>query len=396
MSNTTSSTTKGGDENSFNTSESRETMLDSLTPVDTLIEDEAENDSIPPNRYTITSYGADYPVDGLVKRIQRGDIFIPSFQRSYVWKLEQASRFIESLLMGLPVPGIFLAKEADTNKLIVIDGQQRLKTLQFFYGGRFEPRDKPFELKKVAEQFLGKTYETLSAVDRRMLDDAILPATIVRQEQPEDTNPQQSSIYHIFERLNTGGTKLEPQEIRACVNYGDFNKCLNQINQNLSWQKIFQGRENVEIPNKTKRMKDQELILRFLSLHFELNAYKSSMKDFLTKFMYENRDLSKYSGKQIESIFIPTIELVYTSIGLKAFRPRRGLNAAVFDAVMVGIANRLEKGNVTSINSLKVSYEKLLGDRKFLNVSIKSRHISNIENVKKRVRLAIAAFKDVP
>ena len=86
------------------------------------------DDGIPPGYYSITSYGADYPIDGLIKRLDRGDIIIPKFQRSYVWKIEQASRLIESFLLGLPVPGIFLARENETNKLIVIDGQQRLKS----------------------------------------------------------------------------------------------------------------------------------------------------------------------------------------------------------------------------------------------------------------------------
>ena len=79
-----------------------------------------------PVRYTISSYGADMPIDGLVNRLKRGDIFVPSFQRNFVWTITQASRFIESLVLGLPVPGIFLFKEPETRKLMVVDGQQRL------------------------------------------------------------------------------------------------------------------------------------------------------------------------------------------------------------------------------------------------------------------------------
>ena len=92
-------------------------------------------------QYDITSYGADYTVDGLVKRLDRGDIFIPDFQREYVWNQNEASKLIESLLLGLPIPGIFLAKEGDSNKLLVIDGQQRLKSLQFFMNGFFNPKE---------------------------------------------------------------------------------------------------------------------------------------------------------------------------------------------------------------------------------------------------------------
>lgn len=82
--------------------------------------------------FTITSYGADYPVDTLVKRMKAEAFFIPKFQRNFVWSQRHASRFIESLLMGLPVPGIFLYKESETGRHLVVDGQQRLRTLQYF------------------------------------------------------------------------------------------------------------------------------------------------------------------------------------------------------------------------------------------------------------------------
>lgn len=88
-------------------------------------------------KFAIESYGADYTVDSLVDRMRKGAFTIPEFQRKFVWTIRHSSKFIESLLMGLPVPGIFLYKEAATNKHLVIDGQQRLKTLQAFYDKRF-------------------------------------------------------------------------------------------------------------------------------------------------------------------------------------------------------------------------------------------------------------------
>ena len=150
-----------------------------------------------PYQYKITSYGADYPVDGLVKRISDGDIIIPSFQRGYVWSATEASRFVESLLLGLPVPGIFLSKEQDTQQLLVIDGQQRLRTLQYFYDGVFEPTRRRFAITLQDSIFNGATYKTLSADDRRNLDNSIIHATIVKQDEPSD---DQSGIYKIFER----------------------------------------------------------------------------------------------------------------------------------------------------------------------------------------------------
>src|SRR4051812_15061689 len=86
------------------------------------VEDETKNEKENIGRFNIASYGADYTVDSLVKRLKAGAFFVPPFQRSYVWNQNQASRFVESLLLGLPVPGIFLYKEPTTNKHLVIDG----------------------------------------------------------------------------------------------------------------------------------------------------------------------------------------------------------------------------------------------------------------------------------
>lgn len=125
---------------------------------DRIVDALGEPDPVIPYRYSISSYGADYPVDSIVKRLQAGSIYIPSFQRGFVWNLKQSSRFIESLLLGLPVPGIFLSKDPDTQQLLVVDGQQRLRTLQFFYEGIFESTSREFALIKVQPQFVGKTY----------------------------------------------------------------------------------------------------------------------------------------------------------------------------------------------------------------------------------------------
>jgi len=120
-----------------------------------------------PITYEITSYGADYDVHGLVRRIENGDIVVPSFepsftgtdevrgfQRDFVWRIPQMSRFIESLLLGLPVPGVFLVRTKD-NKLLVLDGQQRLGTLSKFYSGLVGERK--FRLKGVQDPWNGMT-----------------------------------------------------------------------------------------------------------------------------------------------------------------------------------------------------------------------------------------------
>lgn len=342
----------------------------------------AEDDEFTPFKYSITSYGADYTVDGLVKRINNGSIYVPDFQRAYVWTSKQASRFIESLLLGLPVPGIILSKEQESQKLLVIDGQQRLRTLQYFYSGVFEPKKKVFALEEVQPRFAGRTYQTLLEEDQRLLDDSILHATIVKQDQPTDDD---SSIYQIFERLNTGGTLLQPQEIRASIYHGKFSDLLRDLNANDAWRATFG-------PNN-KNMRDQELILRFFALYLGLDKYSPPMKHFLNTFMSSNQNLNVYSSEKLTQLFETTIQTIEQCLGNKVFKPQRALNAAVFDSVMVGIAKRLEHGDISSCASVKKAYKALLGNPDFETAT--ERATADAERVNQRMNLAIAAFAEV-
>ncbi len=329
-------------------------------------------------RYSITSYGADYPIDGLVRRVTSGDIFIPSFQRKYVWNHYQASRFVESLLLGLPVPAIFLGKEDETNRLLVIDGQQRLRSLWQFYEGKIGNDE--FTLKGVASRFEGLSYKTLPDSDRRRLDDSILHAIVVRQDKPEEDN--NSSIYLLFERLNTGGSLLHPQEIRACVYHGPFNDFLAQLNHSSDWRAVY-GPEN-------QRMKDLELILRFFALFFDIENYSKPMEGALNRYMGSNRRLQRHSEEILIQAFIPTIQKINSALGTSAFRPIRAINAAVFDAVMVGLARRLSTVPDLQLSTIKTAYEMLLANPEFKAAYESS--TSGEEQVKARVRIATAAF----
>jgi hypothetical protein len=281
--------------------------------------------------------------------------------------------------LGLPVPGVFLSKDEDTQKLLVIDGQQRLKSLQFFYDGVFEPTGKAFALQGVQDQFKGLTYRTLSDEDRLRLDDSIIHATIIRQESPSDDN---SSIYYIFERLNTSGRRLHPQEIRASIYHGPFDRLLEELNENEHWRAIYGKR--------SARLKDQELILRFLALYFRWQQYARPMKEFLNVYMSANRKLQRQSAETLASVFMQTIQFAHECLGDTAFKPERALNAAVFDSVMVGLAARLAKGPIKECRDLKKKYRALLKDPQFVDAY--ERSTSNEEKVRLRIEMATEAF----
>jgi hypothetical protein len=350
------------------------------------IEDETEDaaeDEIVPLKYSITSYGADYPVDGLVKRLDENNILIPHFQRGFVWKWTQASRFVESLLLGLPVPGIFLSKDEDSQKLIVIDGQQRLRTLQFFYSGIFADSGKEFRLRGVQEKYSGATYDSLSEEDKRRLNDSIIHATIIRQDEPSEDD---SSVYYIFERLNTGGTLLNAQEIRASIYHGEFNSLLKEMNGQKEWREI--------IGPPHPRMKDQELILRFLALYYEGSAYRRPMKEFLNLFMHRNRHLQRLPEETLSELFSTTVRTISKYIGREAFKPIRNLNTAFFDAVMIGVCRRMQKGPIEKPGELAVRHKSLISNDSFMSACLKA--TADNESVNRRLKMAIDAFGDVP
>jgi hypothetical protein len=333
--------------------------------------------------YAITSYGADYPVDGLVKRIDDDSILIPEFQRKFVWNRSQASRFIESLLLGLPVPGVFFEKEQGQQKLLIIDGQQRLLSLYYFYTGIFGDSGREFTLTCVLEPFEGKSYKTLADSDQRRLDDAIIHATVVRQDEPTD---DRGSIYQVFERLNTGGSQLTAQEIRTCVYHGGFCDLIKDLNSNSLWRGIF-GPES-------RRMKDQELILRFFALLHARDEYSRPMKGFLNKFMGHHRHLDVgIQAQRFEDEFISAVELIHETIGKKAFRPASTLNAAVFDGVMVGIATRMRKGSIAQKDKVQERYDHLLQLADFQAAYKKS--TADEAQVERRIAMGIAAFQDL-
>ncbi len=345
------------------------------------IDDDTEGESTSRGSYSILSYGADYTVDSLVNRMESGAFIVPEFQRRFIWSRTHASRFIESLLMGLPVPGIFLYKRPEDGKHLVIDGQQRLKTLHSFYKGVL--RENKFRLAGVREPWNGKTYDELDPDDQLRLDDSIVHAVIFGQESPKDTI---DSIHFVFERINSGGIRLSPQEIRNCIAEGEFTKLTLELNQHHSWRKIY-GSESL-------RSKDQELITRVLAFLESGEHYQKPMAAFLTNFTKQMNDAAPQKLDSLKKIFTQTSDLCWEALNGKAFRPTRTLNAAVLDSVMSELARRLRKsGAPPSLKSVKRSYDTLLASDSFRNGWESA--TSDEEIVKIRIREARKAFSNL-
>jgi hypothetical protein len=358
-----------------------------VAPQDEVIEEDGIDEEVEPVvSYEVTSYGADPEVEVLVNRLNRGDIYIPPFQRDYVWKQPEASRFIESLLLGLPVPGIFLAVDPASGKQIVIDGQQRLKTLQFFFSGYFNPKPgeaskRVFNLIKVQPHFEGRSIETLEENDKIRLQTSIIHATIVKQIEPSE---EDTSLYHIFERLNSSGRRLTEQEMRIALYHGKLIDKIKEMNNHGTWRDAF-GRIHT-------RLKDQELILRFLAFYETLDGYARPMGEFLNKYISAHRNPANEKLVEMSLVFYRTIDCFAESIGSKPFRLTSTFNAAIFDSCMVGLAKRL--GDTSKEppckNLIAQAYEALLKDNSYKEAV--SRSTADEAFVKRRMDIAEKTF----
>ena len=332
------------------------------------IDSEVEDAAAAVPIYTINSYPTDPTLEVLAMRWQRGEIQIPGFQRGWVWTHTQASQLIESFLLGLPVPGIFLYREPTNQKLLVIDGQQRLRTTWGFFDGHL-PNVTDFYLRDVDARWEGKRYGDLVELDRIRLRDAVLRAIIVEQTVPNDI----SSVYHIFERLNTGGTHLNPQEVRNSAAHGPFNNLIAELNNNSDWRQIF-GR-----PVPDTRMRDVELVVRFFALLEDSEQYSKPMKKFLNDFMKKHQ--TDFFDQPYRSNFVGTAERVVAALGPRPFHIRRGLNAAAFDSVMIAFA----RSRKTPID-IDTRWATLLENPSFEDATRSA--TTDVDTVKRRIELA--------
>ncbi len=331
---------------------------DELETIESEVDDELQDG--PAATYRIAAYPADFTLEVLHSKYKKDTIRIPSFQRHYVWTLSQASSLVESFLLGLPVPELFLYRDEGSGVLVVIDGQQRLLSMSGFFDGMYPSPDnpRPFRMLGTRPPWEGKLFKELKESDQQNLLNSTLRSIIIEQLSPDDN----TSIYHIYKRLNTGGTSLTPQEVRKCVYQGALHDLLEALNAEPPWRAIY-GRAK---PNP--RMRDIELVLRFLTLQLDLASYQKPMNDSLSSFMARHRNATAEELRQFSDLFINTVRQVHTALGERPFRPRYGLNAAVYDSVMVAFARHPN----AIPGDIRDRYARLLQDEGYLELVTKA------------------------
>ncbi|WP_309104761.1 DUF262 domain-containing protein [Microbacterium sp.] len=353
-----------------------------------LTDDELEDITAADETSTAVTFSTQaFDVAGLVLRLDRGSMLVPTygtdddrvdtdgFQRGFVWTKAQMDRFIESLLLGFPVPGIFLVKQTANNRLLVLDGQQRLLTLQKFYSGIHAKKE--FALRNVGEQFKGLTYKTLGDAMQFRLDDSYLHATIVTTDGSAEMN---EAIYQIFERLNSGGTQLTAHEIRVALSAGPIIELLEQLNSNTAWRTLYGGR--------SARLRDQELTLRILALFEKSDEYSRPLKTFLNNYANDARQLG--GSILAASQFFTEAATALLPLGPEVLRTQGAtqINVARTEAIFVGVMRAIALDAL--VVDLSAAIETLDADAEFVTATTRS--TADKEFVLSRIEKATRAF----
>lgn len=343
------------------------------------VEEEAEDDELGTHvEFEIATYPSDLTLSVIHDMWKDEDITIPSFQRNFVWNIKQSSLLIESFLLGLPVPQVFFYIDSE-NKNLVIDGQQRIMSVVYFFEGYFGPenmqgRRAVFRLSGLSKgsPYAGKKFTDLSTQEQRKLKGAVLRAVNIKQLAPVN---QSTSMFHIFERLNTGGTPLKAQEIRNCVFHGALVDFLHKANEDADWRTIL-ARKPLD-----KHQRDVEMILRIFSMSERGNEYEKPMKEFLNQQMRNHTKGGSKAEKFVEHFGEVTAAIV-TQLDSKPFHVRGPLNLAAMDSVMAVLIR-----NSTKIpKDLKARYEKLLADEDYRKAIFFN--TSDPKEVEERLKLA--------
>lgn len=230
---------------------------------DIIIDEENNSDDSKIERYQINTFTQDRAIETLLKWCDNEKLILPEFQRDYVWTYSNSCRLIESILLNLPIPNIFLFKIKDQNgeKFLLIDGLQRITTINQYVKGIWKQgeKEKKFKMQSPNKKWDKKLFKDLSEDDQQFIYDYPIGTTIFESSSGADVE-QNNIIFSVFERINTGSEKLSDQEIRNAVYDGELLASLKDVVLNNDYLTLVE-----KDPGIHKREKNIELFLRFIT-----------------------------------------------------------------------------------------------------------------------------------
>lgn len=382
-------------------------MVDTVWFDDYINEEESADTDI--SEYDISAIPNDFNILTIFNFIESGAIRIPGFQRNYVWDISRASKLVESLILGLPVPQIFLYED-EKNKFLVIDGQQRLMSIYYFVKQRFPKKDKRAELRAIfaknkmipddvlynddyfdnfklklsspksdaPNKFKGLNYSTLDEY-KVQFEMRTVRNVVIRQIGPKDDD---SSMYEIFNRLNTGGINLKPQEIRTSMYHSDFYTMLERLNFNSDWRRVLRSYE------QDTHMKDVEILLRAFAMLINGEQYAPSMVNFLNTFSRKEKKATPERVAYLEGLFLSFLNAC-SKLPDTAFVNKKTsrFNIALFEATFVATCKRAHSEHRPIDGDISYDLLMKLQDDSEFNGALQE-GTAQAKNVKKRLERA--------
>lgn len=365
-------------------------MTEDLTTIVDTPSDEQEDFYSDDDLFKISSWGADLSFRELISRYDEDELVKPELQRNYVWDKTEASRFIDSVLLGLPVPSIFLAKTKE-EKLLIIDGYQRLMTVRDYVKGVFSKDRSVFKLSrsdKIHERWRGRAFLELTEDEQRKIRNTTIHAIIFMQQHPVNGD---TSLYQVFERINSSGRTLLPQEIRNCIYQGPINSLLFELNANTSWRALWGA------ASPDERMRDLEYILRFFALSDERilasdNApARISLKKYLNQYM-DSVNKPEFVA-DLRARFETTIRFAHEHFGIGAFHnlsPTEegklvpSFSPTLFDSVMISVDEAIKRSIHVDKGALEARRLSILKNQEYQKLL--SQETMRVPNIRSRVR----------
>jgi hypothetical protein len=343
---------------------------------------EGEEDFVfPPNERKLITQPLDLSIQTLLEQWDDKLLILPEIQREYVWDNGKASRLIESLILNIPIPVLYFS-ETQEAKYEIIDGHQRVRSIVRYLKNEFV-----LSGVAVLREYKGLRFHQLPDREQRFLKMRTLRTIIISVE----SHPNMK--FEIYERLNTGAILLNAQELRNSVNRGAFNELLHELSRSTTFRRII----GTKVPRR--RMVDEELILRFFSLHSGLDTYRTPLKRFLNNYMLRVRHANPDEIAKLRSTFEGATKVVHALLGSRAFRVfndhirtiEPAVNRALFDAQM--LSSSWVKSDVAKIETGPVQRELagLFGDESFMD-SIQ-RATGDRARTLKRIRETVSALE---
>lgn len=289
----------------------------------------------------------------------------PDFQRDIVWAGPMQTRFIDSLVKQLPIPSMCFAMDYKKQRWLVIDGLQRIWTIIKFLKGtdwrlsKLEDIDQDLSGRSVAsiKDNLSNYYHFYTRVENLSI-----PITVLRCDFSKKSHMQY--LFTIFHRLNTGGMKLNNQEIRNCIYGGSLNDLLKQSDNFPAWRKL-----NKMKPNDSYRFTKQEIVLRFFAFIDDYPNYNGQLANFLNNYMHANQNLDNAAISIKKDLFELTVTVIYSKIFMS--KPPQKLPVTHLEALLVAVGSNIDLIINQPETDISKLYDKLLKHDEFSEASLR-------------------------